>query len=251
LPEGYELVRRSWAIYGRNEMLSVAWLGLFKAALDCLDGLPKPIFSVAQAADWLLDQDEFAYRPDANFDDLIEAERRGLPALHASGAERHEVQVWAALIEEPASPVPLAVALLRKLIARHGISKGLYREFEVSQEALSGYPLNLETLADQIRRWSGLSPEAWMRSLLIEALSAHQRVAIRKLGQSGEDTLMFRTGEGGLFVDRLIDRIPETQPRLQQALQIVRDLGLCEPISPGFLPRLTRRGIEQLAAFGA
>ena len=49
-----------------------------------------------------------------------------------------------------------------------------------------------------------------MRSLLIEVLSTHQRVAIRKLGQSGEDTLMFRTGEGGLFVDRLIDRIPET-----------------------------------------
>jgi hypothetical protein len=90
-----------------------------------------------------------------------------------------------------------------------------------------------------------------MRSLLIEVLSAHQRVAIRKLGQSGEDTLMFRTGEGGLFVDRLIDRIPETQPRLRQTLQIVRDLGLCEPILPGFLPRLTKRGIEQLATCGA
>ena len=128
-----------------------------------------------------------------------------------------------------------------------GRSKGVYHEVEVSPEALSGYPLNLETLGDQVLRWSGLSAEAWMRSLLIEVLSAHQRVAIRKLGQSGEDTLMFRTGEGGLFVDRLIERIPETQPRIQQALQIIRDLGLCERNVPGFLPRLTRRGIEQLA----
>ena len=47
--------------------------------------------------------------------------------------------------------------------------------------------------------------------------------------------------------DRLIDRIPETQPRLRQTLQIIRDLGLCEPIAPGFLPRLTERGVEQLA----
>jgi hypothetical protein len=232
LPEDYEVVRRSWALYARNEMLSVAWLGLFKAALDCLDGLPKPIFNVAQAADWLLNQDEFAYRPELDFGNMIAAERGGLPAQYASGDEEHEVQVWIALTGQPDSPVPLAVALLRKLIARYGASKGIYNEVEVSQEALSGYPLNLETLGDQVRRWFGLSPAAWMRSLLIEVLSAHQRVAIRKLGQSGEDTLMFRTGEGGLFVDRLIDRIPETQPRLRQTLQIVRDLGLCELMNP-------------------
>lgn len=247
LPEYYEVVRRSWALYARNEILSLAWLGLFKAALDCLDGRPKPIFSVAQAADWLLSQDEFSYRPKFDFGQMIAEEIVGLPALRASEDERHEVHGWVALTRKPSSPVALAAALLRKLIARHGAGRGVYNEVEVSQEALSGYPLNLESLGDQVRRWSGLSPKAWMRSLLIEVLSAHQRVAIRKLGQSGEDTLMFRTGEGGLFVDRLVDRIPETQPRLRQTLQIVRDLGLCEPFSPGVLPRLTKRGVEKLA----
>jgi len=247
LPHDYEVVRRSWALYVRNEMLSLAWLGLFKASLDCLDGLPKPISSVAQAADWLLTQDEFSYRPQLDFDELIAEESDNLPVLNVSGDREHEVQVWIALTKQPISPVLLAIGLLRKLIARHGTGKGVYNEVEVSKEALSGYPLNLDTLSDQVRRWSGLSPQAWMRSLLIETLSAHHRVAIRKLGQSGEDTLMFRTGEGGLFVDRLIDRIPETQPRLRQTLQIIRDLGLCEPIAPGVLPRLTKRGVEQLA----
>jgi hypothetical protein len=251
LPEDYEVVRRSWALYVRNEMLSLAWLGLFKAVLDCLDGLPKPIFSVAQAANWLLKQHEFAYRPKMDFDRVISTEYEDLPNLNASDNEKHEVQVWIALTKNPVSPLPLAVALLQKLIARHGAGKGVYNEVGVSREDLSGYPLNLETLGNQVRRWSGLSSEAWMRSLLIEVLSAHQRVAIRKLGQSGEDTLMIRTGEGGLFVDRLIDRIPETQPRLQQTLQIVRDLGLCEPLVPGYVPRLTERGLEKLAALSA
>jgi hypothetical protein len=76
-------------------------------------------------------------------------------------------------------------------------------------------------LGGQISRWSGLSSKEWMRSLLIEVLSTHQRVAIRKLGQSGEDTLMFRTGEGGLYVDRVLERIPETAPSLWQVVQII------------------------------
>jgi hypothetical protein len=59
---------------------------------------------------------------------------------------------------------------------------------------------------------------------------------------------MFRTGDEGLFVDRILDRIPETQPRLRQALQIVRDVGLCEPFTPGLVPRLTSLGVERLAA---
>jgi hypothetical protein len=53
--------------------------------------------------------------------------------------------------------------------------------------------LALDTLARLAKRWAGMSPHDWMRNLIIEVLSAHQRVAIRKLGQSGEDTLMFRT----------------------------------------------------------
>lgn len=247
LPDYYEAVRRSWSLYARNEMLSLAWLGLFKTALECLDGLPKPLFSLSQAADWLLQQEPFAYRPKASFAELVTRERAALPPLHASQLETHEAQFWIALTHQPHSPVQLAVELLTKIVARHGANSGSYVDVDVSTNALTGYPLNLDSLAAQVQRWSSLSSEAWMRSLLIEVLSAHKRVAIRKFGQSGEDTLMFRTGEGGLFVDRTLDRIPETQPRLRQSLQILRDLGLCEPTVSGVLPRLTIRGRDQLS----
>lgn len=247
LPTDYDKIREVWALYARNEMLSLAWLGLFKAALDCLKGLPKPLFSVAQVADWLLDQDAFAYRPELNFDDLIAEDRRNIPPQEAFLNEHHEVNDWLALVSRPESPVPLAVSLLRKLIARHDRGQRAYAAIESSPDALADYPLNLEALSSQISRWSGLSSKEWMRSLLIEVLSTHQRVAIRKLGQSGEDTLMFRTGEGGLYVDRVLERIPETAPRLWQVIQIIRDLGLCERITPDTLPRLTAHGLEQLA----
>lgn len=250
LPDDHEAIRRSWALYARNEMLSLAWLGLFKAALDCLDGLPKPVFNVAQAADWLLEQEAFSFRPSLDFDDLIATKRAGLPPVHESASDGHEVKLWLALIAQPKAPAPLAVALLAKLIARQAPTRGAYASVEVRHEALSGYPLTLDTLAGQVGRWSGMISAQWLRSLLIEVLSAHQRVAIRKLGQSGEDTLMFRAGEGGLFVDRPVDSIPETQPRLQQTFQILRDLGLCEPNIPGQLPRLTPRGNEQLIMCG-
>jgi hypothetical protein len=52
---------------------------------------------------------------------------------------------------------------------------------------------------------------------------------------------MFRAGDLGFFVHRKLDRIVETQPRLRQALQILRDLGLATWDAKR-LPRLTPLG---------
>jgi hypothetical protein len=62
----------------------------------------------------------------------------------------------------------------------------------------------------------GASLRHWLGTLVASALSAHQRVAIRKLGQSGDDTLMFRVGDDGIFVERRLEDVVETQPRLTQ-----------------------------------
>jgi hypothetical protein len=70
-------------------------------------------------------------------------------------------------------------------------------------------------------------------------------VAIRKLGQAGEDTLMFRISEAGMSVHRRLDRVVETQPRLEQAFHMLLDLGLTRSQS-GTLPTLTAFGVETL-----
>jgi hypothetical protein len=84
-----------------------------------------------------------------------------------------------------------------------------------------------------------------MKSLLVEVLFAHQRVAIHKLGEAGEDTLMFRSSEAGMSVHRQLDGVVETQPRLRQALPMLLDLGLTRS-QPGALPILTELGTETL-----
>jgi hypothetical protein len=247
LPTSMEQTRQFFGLYLRNEMLSLAFLALFKTALDTFDGQPKDIFDVRQAADWLLKQEPFAFRPDAPFDDLVPAYRANLPELFSFDAKHHEIVYWLDIVRRREGAVAAGVKLLTTLLARHGASRGLYVGIGIPADALSGYPLTLDTLATSVRRWAGLTEVGWMRALLVDVLSAHQRVAIRKLGQSGEDTLMFRVGEEGLFIDRRLDRIPETQPRIRQAFQIIRDLGLSSAGPDRTIPRLTERGQARLS----
>ena len=107
--------------------------------------------------------------------------------------------------------------------------------------SLSGYPLTLNSLRLHAQdSWARLSADKWLQALVCEVLVTHQRIAIRRMGQSGEDTLMFRSGDLGFFVHREMERIVETQPRLRQALQILRsrtdDLGR-QPAAKAYVPR--------------
>jgi DNA-binding transcriptional ArsR family regulator len=121
-----------------------------------------------------------------------------------------------------------------------------YRELDLPPGSLSGYPLNLNSLRSLAEKsWARLDANAWLEALVSEVLVTHQRIAIRKMGQSGEDTLMFRSSDLGYFVHREMKRIVKTQPRLRQALQILRDLGLTTS-EAGHLPRLTPLGLSIL-----
>jgi hypothetical protein len=60
---------------------------------------------------------------------------------------------------------------------------------------------------------------------------------------------MFRANDAGFFVHRRQERVVETQPRLMQAFQILRDLGLAD-FNEGRVPTLTARGVAQLQASG-
>jgi len=139
--------------------------------------------------------------------------------------------------------VELAIKLLTRLVSRFQGERGdCYRELGLPPGSLSGYPLTLNSLRSLAQnRWARLSGENWLQALVCEVLVTHQRIALRKMGQSGEDTLMFRSGDLGFFVHREMERIVETQPRLRQALQILRDLGLTT-WDDNRLPRLTPLG---------
>lgn len=251
-PERLRQVRRGWALYARNEMLSLAWSALFKNALDALDGHPKPFASIDALAAWIIATPAFADRPDLPFDDLVSADAANAPSLDAIGHAGHELAIWRRLLAgRPPSPAE-AARLLVRLYSRWRDERGdAYRELKLPLGALSGYPLTLNSLQAMAEtQWAGLSADDWFRGLVREVLVTHQRIAIRKMGQSGEDTLMFRSGDLGFFVHRELEAIVETQPRLRQAFQILRDLGLTSQ-EVDHLPRLTALGelaLQELTA---
>jgi hypothetical protein len=246
VPEALVPARSKWALYARNEMMSLAWYTFFKLALDELDGQPKPFHDVRHFADWLLSRPSFALPATRDFDSMREADRLAAPELSLLSAPDHELALWRRITDERQPPIEAACKMLVRLVARWGDEDHCYASLALHQGALAPYPLTLDSLNRLARdRWRGLSCQQWMKSILVEALCAHQRVAIRKLGEFGEDTLMFRISEAGMSVHRQLDGVVETQPRLRQVLQILLDLGLTRS-QHGALPILTQQGVETL-----
>lgn len=252
VPESLLQARRGWALYARNEMLSLAWSTLFKNALDGLDGHPKPFTTVDALAEWLVTTPAFKDRLSSGFDDLVAQDLSGAPMLDALAHPDHELAMWKALLGAGTPSPAVAARLLVRLHSRaRDDVNDAYREMNLPPGTLSGYPLTLNSLRQMAAvRWAGLAAEEWMRVLVSDALVTHQRIAIRKMGQSGEDTLMFRCGDLGFFVNRSLERIVETQPRLRQALQILRDLRLTT-LEADHLPRLTPLGEKTLMELSA
>jgi hypothetical protein len=242
--------RRGWALYARNEMLSLAWSTLFKNALDALDGHPKPFANIDALAAWLIFTPAFEDRPAATFDELVAADLANAPALDAIAHPNHEVAIWRTLLEDNSPSPGKAARLLVRLYCRwRDEPSDAYRELNLPPGTLSGYPLTLNSLRDMATiRWAGLAADNWFEVLISDVLVTHQRIAIRKMGQSGEDTLMFRSGDLGFFVHRELERVVETSPRLRQAFQILRDLGLTTHESE-HLPRPTALGDQALQEF--
>jgi hypothetical protein len=240
-------IRRQWGIYLRNEMLSLAWESIFKASLEAVDGV-LGLPGIREAANWCVGQPVFtaalAEFGHSNFREAVAEERNLLPSLAAWQEPMHELMLRQELLEDNnAGSVVSAMRMFVGLVARHGTSTNCYAPFGLSAGTLADYPLNLDTMGKAAAgRWLALDSRDWLRTLIASALSAHQRVAIRKLGQSGEDTLMFRIGDDGLFVERRMEEVAETQPRLTQAFQILRDLGLTVPTDGDHLPELTAFG---------
>lgn len=246
IPEALAAARSKWALYARNEMMSLAWNTFFKLALDELDGQPKPFHDVRHFADWLLNRPSFTLPSTHDFDSMVQADRRTAPAVSLRSNPDHELALWQRITDERPPSVGAACQMLIRLVARWGDEVDCYASLALPRDALASYPLTLNSLNRLARdRWRGLSCQHWLKSLLTEVLCAHQRIAIRKLGDSGEDTLMFRISEAGMSVHRQLDRVVETQPRLRQALQILLDLGLTQP-QVGALPKLTELGVETL-----
>lgn len=253
LPDEMAHLRNIWALYLRNEMMSLAWEVIFKAALDTLDkttGIP----GIRAAAEFCADKELFVEALQTfgheTYSAAVEHEETTLPAIDQVDDPSHETMIWRDFLQNLSSPsIADGLRMLTALIARHGSDQNCYAPLHLPSGTLAIYPLTLDSLRRHSNSsWPGLSAREWLGSLLVIVLSTHQQVALRKFGQSGEDTLMFRHGDGGVAVERTLAKIVSTGPRLKQAVQILRDLGLTRPSDGGGLPVPTPDGLAALNA---
>jgi hypothetical protein len=248
LDQAHEEARASWALYARNEMLSLAWISIFKLCLDALEEAPVRVRDVDALCEALLSREGLAWRPSAAFDVLVAQDIAGAPPIDDITHPEHEFALWRALANSRSPSLADAVRLIVRLVSRFGDENGSYTRAGVPATVLSPYPLTLDTLNDMARRrWRGLDARSWLKALMVEGFVTHQRVAIRKMGQSNEDTLMVRANDLGYFVHRPQEVVVATQPRLRQVMQILRDLDFLA-FQPEGLPIVTRRGLTLLEA---
>jgi hypothetical protein len=249
-----ERVLHGWGTYQRNELLSLAVQGLFAAVLRAIErDEAQSIRQASDAADIavrLLSSRGADLK--LSLDARVGRVRDALPALVDWLHEDHELQRGWRLqglpldddtqLEEIAAE---SLHILLALLAR-GVDEYPYRDFELDPEYFDPREIHLLSLRHAVKsEWTGLTVEGWVRWLAVQwGITRHLRVALRKLRGERRDTFRIRPLEDELRVVEAPAPV-FTQPRVRNAQQILRDLGLVAYDDEGVM-LLTERGRIEL-----
>ncbi len=227
-----------WAAYHRHELLSVTlqslFCGVFRAVEKANDAGQLPALqSSHQVARWFMERCgaelsglELA-RPARDF--FADAATR-LPPRGDIQDEAHELRQAERLIAEKeiGPAISRAVTLLASLSARLA-DEPPYPGFSREDSYFKDYPLNLRSLRSlSLGTWQSLTVKDWITWLVTHwSVGHHLRVAFRKLHSQGIDTFRIRPSELGLLPVQNIE-VVYGNPRLEQTLRALRDLGLID-----------------------
>jgi hypothetical protein len=237
VPEPWQRVVNAWATYERNDLLSIAALGVFWVALRKMDLNGGGAAQSREVGGWVAGAAEEALGDlasktlEAGVRDIAEQ----LPPLAMWTHDAHEFQVGyevrrAARSDDEAGCLRASATVLLALAARH-LHPHAYAEAGVPADYLLDYPLNLNSFAASVRgEWSRLSVARWLGELAAAwGIEAHLRVALRKLHHESKDTFLVRMTDEGLLrpPDAKEPPLPSfTASRLNRAVQFAVDLGL-------------------------
>jgi len=256
LPAALDTVRAGWAVYQRNEMLSVAIQCLFWVALRCLREEDPTLATTEDFVRWFTTCPSVAQMvADVPGEDIATAlgrVREALPPLGAWASDVHEValtrralntyQEWR-VRDIRVDLLALASRILLSVMARDDAQHPVYAPMALPPDYLTLYPVNLASLrAHACTVWPQMRYAAWLGWLAgYWGIEAHLRVALRKLRAQSQDTFHLVPAATGWQVLEL----PEptyTTPRLSQAVQILQDLGAIERRPTSDTVRLTGLG---------
>ena len=238
LPEHLLNIRRQWAIYQRNEILSMAVQGIFYVILDSYQDSGKRFHSVDELVGWFLDTPEVAqigsfFALDTSVASLQTSIENWLPALANWNNNDHEVRL-ASRIEslcrsksmENRSAILLACLKVLLALKNRPETNSGYGDFMWPPDYFKAYPINLQTfLHYSCNKWNPLTVRDWLGWLTSEwGIKTHLFVALRKLRGQSQSTFRIRPSDKGLE----IISVPEavfTSPRFRQTLRVLKDIG--------------------------
>jgi len=260
IPDALQSTQAHWAVYVRNDLVSVAFQTILAICLQELQpqlAAQRRVFhSVEAFADWFAGSATVAEVLSdlgaGSFGDLVASCRANAPAVTDWTNDAHEIQLGWQLIDGWQPGVDIApllsnsLSLLAMLVARDEIRQQPYSGLAITLEALRDYPINLISFRSRYADWQTMHLEHVVADLVVWCLDTHLRVALRKLRQSNRSTFHLRPSERGLEV--VGDQVPppsSTTPRFRQAVQILRDLGMLARDDSNMI-RLTASGRTQM-----
>jgi hypothetical protein len=242
LPEQFQSTRLAWAIYQKNEMLSVASQAIFWVVLRMIQESEKIyLTSDAFIEDFLKSKEvskALGKRKNLSFSDAVTDMKSKMPDLRAWENAGHECFLAQQAIEMCSNRksdliydeiLKTALDTLIILAAREELSHRPYGSFEFPENYFSIYPINLHSFKYNINNyWRTLSLQELLGWLAHKwGIETHLKVALRKLRRDKLNTFKIRPTEEGLKVTE----VPEpgyTAPRFSQGLRILRDIGALE-----------------------
>lgn len=246
--------QRGWAVYQRNELLSVALQALFAGTLVAIErNRSGRLPNAAMAGDVCVGllPVEADLRGKRVVDAVAELQKT-LPLTSAWQDDGHEIQRgWKITRAGSTASSPELVAegvqILLSLIAR-GLDGNPYVDFEFEPDHFDPREIHLLSFKEAWQStWAEMTIEEWVRWLAVRwGVQRHLSVALRKLRGERRDTFRIRPLEQEL---RVIE-VPfpaATVPRLGKAFQILRDLDLID-LDANDWPVLTPSGLKELEA---
>ena len=252
--------RARWTIYARHELLSVATQGLFYALLDRYKEYGHCFATSTQLVDW------FVYTPEIQvalkkigtsnrFSQIVEMIGAQLPPITHWSDQNHEIQATRWLIqwchndksaENRSTIVYVSLRILISLAHRFSTEPNPYGDLVFEDGYFNKYPINLRSFQiHATKTWSTMTLTEVLRWLLLRwGVDNHMWIALRKLREQSKSTFRIHPSDRGLEVTDL-PRVAHTGPRFNQAVRILKDIGVLEREESGrWIP--SARGITML-----
>ena len=248
-PETLAGNREKWAVYARNELLSLALQGLFYAVLDGYESSGLHFHTSAEIVNWFLEQTEAQKAleelgPERTFAEGVFQSSTWLAEITSWRSEgAHEVQLTEQITMLSRAPksaenrqaiITACLQTLLALASRKTGSASAYADLVFDPDYFRYYPINLQSFAfHSTDTWASLSMPEVLRWLLLHwGIEIHLRVALRKLRSQGRSTFRIRPSDRGMEVIDIPAAV-HTRPRFNQALRILKDIGALEKTPAG------------------